>query len=89
MRPVSVLITRRKALRKPAPGSMPSGQVPEKPPVRMEPIPRQNIMLARVMMKGGTFSLATPKPLTAPMATPMRIVMMMAAHRGQPQMRIR
>ena len=63
---------------------MPSGHVPEKPPVRMDPMPRQNIMLPRVMMKGGTSSLAMPKPLTAPMNTPIPMVIRMAAHSGQP-----
>ena len=84
IRPVSVFTMRRKTFRNSAPGSAPSGQVPEKPPVRIDPMPRQNIMVARVMIKGGTSSLATPKPLMKPMNTPMAMVITMAAHSGHP-----
>jgi len=51
-------------------------------------MPRQNIIEASVMMKGGISSLAMITPLIVPISTPMPMVMTMAAHSGQPLMRI-
>ena len=51
-------------------------------------MPRQNIIEASVMMKGGISSLAMITPLTVPISTPMPMVSTMAAHSGQPLMRI-
>ena len=56
----------------------------ELPLVINSPMPRSDVSVARVMMKGGRPILTMPKPWNSPMAIPTSKVMRMAAKTGTP-----